>query len=158
MSKLFYNLHLLDNKDGAVATTSIEHEFTDYFTLYQITELNNCFSIENGIIEDYLANDIGWPLMSERMKIIFEQFNSQGVHWIKTNVYDLRSANYYNYYVLGFKEKLVPVFSLDKIKYLDFFPQPDKYDLNIVISARLKSKLHMEKITGIDFSSTLVSK
>jgi hypothetical protein len=143
--------------------------------LYQITELNNCFSIENGIIEDYLANDIGWPLMSERMKIIFEQFNSQGVHWIKTNVYDLRSANYYNYYVLGFKEKLdvinveessyddsglilVPVFSLDKIKYLDFFPQPDKYDLNIVISARLKSKLHMEKITGIDFSSTLVSK
>jgi hypothetical protein len=174
MSKLYYNLHLLDNEEGAVATTTDDHEFEEYFELLKRSEFKSLFTVKEGLVEDYLANDLGWPLMSERMKDIFQKFTSVDVHWVKSKVYDKRIKRNHSYHIPVFKSKcdtvnvkessfdssgliLVPVFSLAKISKMDFFPQPDEYDFNLVVSQEVKLAMEQAKITGIDFSEAQLS-
>ncbi|MCC6584901.1 MAG: hypothetical protein IT271_14445 [Chitinophagales bacterium] len=175
MNKKYYNLHILDNDKGVVSEVQNNIEFDYYFSLDTAKDFGILFKItEKGIIEDYLANDLGWPLMSDSMMAIFKKYVSKDCNWIKSSVFDTFNKKEYEYNILYFNKKidvldnkksvfhdneilLESVFSLEKIDNLDYFPQADEYDFNIVISENLKNELKKNKITGVDFSIAKVN-
>ena len=175
MARSFYNLHLDDNETGAVAEAPDDIDFSFYFNLHLHKDLPWEFIIDEGVVEDYLANDVGFPMLSPKLKKIFESYKTVGQHWTKATVYDSRTKEYLNYSIISYREKadvinteettyqppgliLVPVFSLKKIGDLQYFPQPDKYDFNLVISGDMRMAMVSSGITGVSFSKAHLSK
>jgi len=172
--KKYYDLHMKDNETGSVAKAPEDCDFSDYFDIKKIRKIEEPFVVDEGTMEDFLANDVGWPLLSARMKYIFEEYSSRELSWVPLQVQDKRVAVDYQYFVLYFENKLdvldtketsygvegvimIPVFSLKKVSELDFFPQPEEYDFNLVISENLKRSLEKAGISGIDFSEAYIT-
>ncbi|WP_343613557.1 DUF1629 domain-containing protein [Flavobacterium sp.] len=157
----YYYLHFKDD-NGCVAKASFDY---NYPTKKEIK--NDFFFKVDKVPQDYLANDLGWPLMSElMMSHINELLKKINVNWKKINVqYKLKSLNYF---VPVFNEKIdilnieKSIFSkanfvvkchlsLEKVLGYDFFQVPNS-DLRLIVSLPVKLRLEKNRISGLDFS------
>ncbi|GAA4316377.1 imm11 family protein [Compostibacter hankyongensis] len=129
--------------------------------------------------QDYQANSLAWPMMSEKMKNII-QVNLKGneeLDWITCTVKANEECK--TYYILRFNKMLdvlniektlfingtdnvlQPCFSLDKLKDYNVFTKPFSYNLwkitpAIYISEELKKEMQKALLTGITFEETRV--
>ncbi|MES2377341.1 MAG: DUF1629 domain-containing protein [Bacteroidota bacterium] len=141
---------------------------------------NDTLAILNELWLDYLPNSLAWPLMSEGLKNIFNDFltGNEGIDWLIANVNGGNKRK--KYYVPRFNKQLDvldidntlfventdhvirPCFSLSKIKNLTVFHKPTNDDLckitpGLYINEALKKAIQKEKLTGMVFSKTRVS-
>lgn len=130
--------------------------------------------------EDYLPNNVGLPLMSEKMKsiIVDNLTGNENIDWLTCNVWAKDVCK--TYFIIRFsspldvldKEKtkyingtdliIAPCFSSLKIVDFSIFPMPASDDLykisiNLYISEALKKAIEKEKLTGIDFGKIKVA-
>lgn len=133
------------------------------------------FSVNpNETLEDYLADDLGIPLMSERLMQIINSHitGKEQLRWYEAFVnYGDKKMIYYAPY---FKDELdvldnemsvfnqrtgsiiKATFSINKIDKLAFFPHPQLYiklpfRLELIVSDEIKKDIIKEKLTGISF-------
>lgn len=127
---------------------------------------------------DYQPNNLGWPLVSEKMRnvICAHLTGKEGLTWIKAIVNGGDEIR--EYFIPSFLQKLdvldeaetmfvsgtshiiKPVFSLSKVEsYSMFFAPQDFWEITsgLYVSESLKDALQRAQITGIDFEKTSVS-
>ncbi len=155
------------------------------FTLKRVKEKRNGIDIIDSLVgleriwDDYQANSLAWPLMSERLMLVFQNHltGNEKIDWISCKIKNGRDEK--DYYILRFnklldvldlkKTKFIsgtrsirkPVFALDKVKKYNVFmtATSDDGDLwrippGFYISETLKKAIHKERLTGIDFTKT----
>lgn len=161
MNIKYYYLHFKDD-DGGIAKARLDYNYPT-----QNEMINEYFFKVNKLPQDYLANDLGWPLMSEFMMLHINEFLIEGnVIWKKIIVeYKLKSINYF---IPVFKETMdilnleKSIFSkgnfivkchlsLEKISTYDFFNVPNSH-LRLIVSLPVKLSLEKNMISGLDFS------
>jgi len=167
MCKNYYYFHWNREDDGGIAYSSDDDvEFIE--DLEGLTEVPFEFILRDGPFQDYLLNDLGWPILSQRFKKILEPFlSNEDVRWVTTIINDINRKQYTGY-VLIFntkrdildKEKTIfatkdvivkAVLSMKKINDLDVLIVPDS-DFQIIVSEDVKSEIEQSKLTGIEFS------
>lgn len=134
------------------------------------------FMMEYGKFADYLDNDCGWCLCSEKLKNILEPYidNAFKVLWLPVNVRgDETMITYYALLIetplfqkevvdyekskkLKDGEVYLPHFVYSKIKNFSLFVV-DEYPSYVFVSNEIKQILENEKITGIGFQNRKAS-
>ena len=174
MSMQYFYLHFNDEDTGGVAYAS-RSDIDEVAQLEELTEGVIQFSLAEGMLQDYQANNLGWPLMSQSLRRLFDGVDGgPNLSWHTVTVTSPnRTADYFvpmfsgAFDVLDFdRSKIVsgPIgdivmkacLALEKVRELDFFPLPGS-DLRLVISDRIKLNIEAGKLTGIDFSLVPVS-
>jgi hypothetical protein len=164
----FFYMHWKENDSGGIAHSAATKNIEFVEQLRGLQKVPFVFSIKDGPYQDYLANNLGWPLMSERLKgIIDSKAEREKPAWIIAEVISESSMSL-NYFVPLFsgwldvlnheksiitKNNLVikAHLSKDKVCGLEFFPVPGSA-FRIIISERIKKEIEKHKITGVDFS------
>lgn len=174
MSKKYYYLHFVED-EGSIAVSLGEPP-------HEIAETKNGdvikFSVDGEFVEDYQANDLGWPLMSLKMKSVIDRFcapHENQLSWQPAAVTTGRGETI-SYYIPKFLDEIDVIdrekskvidgplgeviikacFSLDKVKKLDFFPLP-KSEIRLIVSDGLKNEIEKTPLSGIDFSKALTA-
>lgn len=135
---------------------------------------------EQGRVSDYLNNVLDWPIVSSRIKAVFEKLQVQGGQWLPVKIKKKNSHEELNgYFVLNvcnfidaldmeksnyFKEDPLPeeltvgypVLQEEKLQGVDIF-RVKRCKYGIYISQRLKKALQKEKLTGMDFDEVEIS-
>lgn len=157
----YYYLHFKDD-NGGVAKASLNYSYPTQ------KEMNNEYFFKvNKFPQDYLANDLGWPLMSGlMMSHINELLVKINVSWKKIIVnYKLQTLNYFvpifneKMDILNFEKSIFSKdnfvvkshLSLEKISTYDFFNVPNSH-LRLIVSLPVKLSLEKHMISGLDFS------
>lgn len=180
MSKNYYYLHVNRDDEGGIAYAP------DYIdTLYaedlkDLEEVTFIFAFRDGHLQDYLQNDMGWPIFSEKFKEVITPFLANlDTHWVSVQIEDDK-GNKHKYNVLKFNKKpdilnmietifvdvddideldeplvVKAVLSKEKVKKLDVFIVPDS-NFQIIFSEGVKSEIEKNSITGINFSKVPV--
>jgi hypothetical protein len=183
--KIMSNYYLLswkDNESDSIAfapdNVPLAQELIE--TVVTKDELPFEFTLRNGNLQDYLGNSLAWPIMSEKMKNIFEKNKSslENISWIICNVKS--NGQIIQYYLLCFNKQMdvldatktmyVPgtdviiksSFSIEKIKNLSVFTQPNinplwKITPMIYVNEAIRKQILAAKLTGINFEKTRVS-
>lgn len=174
MTKKYYYLHFVED-EGSIAVSLAEPP-------HEIVETKNGdvikFSVDGEFVEDYLANDLGWPLMSLKMKSVIDKFcapHENQLSWQPASVTTDRGETI-RFYIPKFlgdidvidreKSKVIDgtlgemiikaCLSLDKVKKLDFFPLP-KSEIRLIVSDNLKKEIEKHQLSGVDFSKALTA-
>jgi hypothetical protein len=112
-------------------------------TFKNLEEIPCIFKVDEGFLCDYLPNNMGYPLMSYKLKEVIDSNVVVKIHrWLRAKVKDTRVNKVLIYYMPLFENKVdsidyerskyfdeektdlvVPCFSLKKIIDLDFFPK-----------------------------------
>ena len=160
MKYKFFKLHFKDD-DGAVAKAADDFKFpTDYENLETFV-----FSFEKPP-QDFLANDLGWPLLSERMKKIISEFSDET--FLTWKVVEIKNNDLiYKYFLPIFKQELdvldleksivvrdfvvKPHLSLKKVINLAVFKIP-KSEVGLIVNDVLLKELKLSKLSGLDYS------
>lgn len=171
MSKDYFYFHWKKD-EGGIACSPKDNDIEFIEQLESYDKVPFVLIMEDGQFQDYLANDLGWPIFSEKFKRILEPFlTSNNVRWIPARIEDVNGEQY-TAYILKFNEKVdvldkektifagddfivKAVLSKEKIKNKDIFIIPDS-DFQIVISENVKLKIEYNNVTGIDFSKVPV--
>lgn len=176
MQKYWY-LFNNDSNDVAIAKSPGDKTLVDWARdIISLGKIPFDFSVDpDKLLEDYLADNLGIPLMSERlMKIIAKHLTGkEGLKWYKAFVnYGDKKIIYYAPY---FKDDLDVLdndmsvfnqatgslikayFSIKKICQLTFFPLPQidiklPFRLSLIVSDDIKKDIEKKNLTGIDFS------
>jgi hypothetical protein len=161
----------MEEDDGGVAYSPKENSIVFLEDLKNVQKLPFIFTLKEGEFQDYLLNDLAWPIFSEKFKNILEHFlSNQDCQWINANIED--SKNQYKAYVLKLNNKLdvldknktifaaddfvvKAVLSKEKIKNLNVFLIPGS-DFRIVVSKKVKEEIEKNKLTGTYFSKVPV--
>jgi hypothetical protein len=140
---------------------------------------NTLFYSKGKVLQDYLSCAIGWPLVSLRVKEIFEDLNIYNVQFLPVNIKDKKTNNINSeYFVLNTTTMLTEAIDLKqtKHKYVKdgkgkdilwisdprprvFLSKISEYDIfrikevwpKIYISDRLVSEFRQRKISGFDY-------
>ena len=144
------------------------------FELFYIKE-------EGDIWTDYLANDKGWFLVSNKLKGILESVNTE-VQFLKVKVKEKNSKESYNEYYIANIIKIVNALCLDISRYFktkidgigtvftvskygiyadktdgaDVFKLSDNQQIPIFVSEKFKNIIEKENITGISLTEISV--
>lgn len=172
MSKKFFYIHFNDEDEdeGGVAVASTD-DIDDIEVLATKPDGSVHFALKGANAQDYQANDLGWPLVSSRLRGHFEAARGgQRPRWHRVSVRTSNDVS--DYFVPRFVET-VDVLDLDRSKFvrgpigdllskaclaatkiegLDFFPLPGSV-VRLVVSERLKQSIEKSAMTGVDFSS-----
>ncbi len=130
--------------------------------------------------EDFLPNNIGVPLMSEKLKNIIEGnlFGNEDIDWVTCKVW--AKDKFKIYYIIRFNTLLdvldiqktkylagtdliiIPYFSSDKINQFSVFTIPTsdnlyKISLSLFVNYTIKKLIQKEKLKGVDFSTIKIS-
>lgn len=172
MSQDYFYLHMQED-DGGIASSPEDNEFEFLEDLSGYDELPFKFILSGGPFQDYLLNDLSWPMFSEKFRKIAEPFLvNHPVQWITAKVEDSEGREHISY-VLKFNEtydvldKNKTIFSandfvvkaclsLDKIKELEIFPIPGS-SFRIIVSKDVKEEIERNGITGVYFSKVPVA-
>ena len=170
----FFNLFWEAGEEGAVAYSPKNHgiKFVDH--LKGLEEVPFEFEVKEGELQDYLANDEAWPLMSEKVKEIIDANTLNKKHrWIRVKVKNHQINKTTIYFLPVFESKidilsekdtkyddnnlvLVPCLSLKKVRKLSFFPKQDPdfdfIERSLCLSKKIKEEIIKNKLTGITFS------
>lgn len=178
MKKYWYLLNKDDdNEDVAIAQSPGNKTLVDWASdIVSAGKIPFEFSVNSSkCLEDYLADNLGIPLMSERLMHIISKHiaGNEGLQWYKAivNCGDETII----YYAPNFKDDLDVLdndmsvfnqgtgslikacFSIKKIQQLAFFPLPQldiklPFRLGLIVSDDIKKDIIKERLTGIDFS------
>lgn len=173
MNMKFFYLHFCDEDTGGVAYSS-RPDISEVAQLAELPKGTMCFSLAQGLLQDYQANDLGWPLMSPSMRRHFAGANvGAGLAWL--NVFISSRGLIADYFIPSFGVEpdvldmdrsifvngpigailMKACLAAEKVRELDFFPLPGS-DFRLVVSDRIKRAIENDKLTGIDFSSVPV--
>lgn len=75
---------------------------------------------EGSVWTDYLANDKGWFIVSERLKSLLQKMNSD-IQFIDVSIYDIKGANTEKKYCIANIIKVVDALCLDKSDYFETY-------------------------------------
>ncbi|WP_022750643.1 imm11 family protein [Lachnobacterium bovis] len=75
---------------------------------------------EGNIWTDYLANDEGWFIVSERLRSLLQKMNSD-IQFIDVSIYDIKGANTEKKYYIANIIKVVDALCLDKSDYFETY-------------------------------------
>lgn len=75
---------------------------------------------EGGVWTDYLANDKGWFIVSERFKSLLQKMNSD-IQFIDVGIYDVEGVNVEKKYYIANIIKVVDALCLDKSDYFETY-------------------------------------
>ncbi len=191
----YYHIIYSEDEDETIGNVAIAHgevplpheliaELEGLYTLPFDLELkklryhNGSFveeDLDNDILCDFPANNLGCPLMSSKMAEIIKQNLSgqEQIDWISAKI--IVSGKEVPFFIPRFNKELdvldmeqtmfvpetdmviIPSFSYNKIKFLDLFPLPSKGDnlwmitTDIYISERVKVALEKEGVSGVTF-------
>lgn len=129
---------------------------------------------------DYQPNNLAWPLFSERLKRIIENYltGREEIDWISTIVKGGNEERVYyiprfnktldvlnlekTTFVPGTDRIMKPVFSVDKIKSYSIFNKPSadglkKIGHGVYTNEIVKKAIQQESLTGIVFEKTSVA-
>lgn len=164
IENIFFEVYSKDD-EGGVAFAPTEFLYEYFEKIKDVDQLPFYLTIEEGAYQDYLSNDLGWPLMSLKLKTCIEKFAAKAPKhkWVKANV--LLNDLSVEYFYLVFLEKpnvldrtktkivnddyMHGVFSYTKIEGYDFFSHESAFNNNIIISNRLKSEIEETNISGV---------
>lgn len=133
-------------------------------------------SEEGDIWTDYLANDKGWFLVSDKLKKILEKLNTS-IQFLSTNVKEIGNEKINRKYYIANIVKVVDALCLDKSQYFetkieglgtiytvskygiyakktegaDVFKLANRQQIPIFVSEKFKKIIEEENITGISF-------
>ena len=172
MNETYYYLHMQED-DGGVAYSPKENNIVYLEDLKDTIELPFIFILKDGPFQDYLLNDLAWPIFSEKFKSLLDPFlPKEDIKWIGANIEDI-NKNKYRAYVLKFNnmadildtEKTIfaadyfvvkAVLSKEKIRNKDVLIIPGS-DFRIVISNTVKEAIEKNNLTGAYFSKVPLS-
>lgn len=136
---------------------------------------------EGDIWTDYLANDKGWFLVSNKLKILLESVNTE-IQFIKVKIKEKNNKNNFKEYYIANIIKSVDALCLDKSKYFateieglgtiytvskygiyadktddaDVFKLSNRQQIPIFVSERFRNLIEKENITGISLTEISV--
>lgn len=131
---------------------------------------------EGNVWTDYLANDKGWFIVSERFKIMLQKMNSD-IQFIEIGIYDINGLNTNKKYYIANIVKVVDALCLDKSEYFetyiegkgmiysiskygiyesktdgaDVFKLDNWQQIPIFVSEKFKKNIEEDNITGMSF-------
>lgn len=162
-NRKYYYIHFKDEQTGiAYANPSSEMEHLDH-----LAEIPFEFQLRGGPLRDYQPNNLGWPLMSPRLRVAIESsVRFSKIVWLRAKI-RLRDNSEVIYWVPRFTQKfdvLSPSRSVmaggdfvvkahldkQKVKQIDFFPIPES-ESRLVIAEEIKRHIELQGLTGIDF-------
>ena len=121
------------------------------------------FSIEEGSVwTDYLANDKGWFLVSEKLKKILESVDTD-IQFLKVTVEEYNGLRLSRKYYFANVLRVVDALCLEKSKYFeteisDVFKLGNRQQVPLFVSEKFKSLMEEESITGITLTEIAVQK
>ncbi len=161
----FYSIFKKDNDLEGVGYSLSKDLFflpeSGPFTSYQVQDV----LLKDGHLTDYLANDLGVRLCSEKFRSLISPFLKKGTYeWLPVNVYENNNPTIY--YILHFisyddvldftKSILVadsivkPVLSQQKCNHLKVFTYKGDEGLSLIVNETVRELLLEKNITGID--------
>lgn len=180
--KKYFKITWLD-ESGESCVAEAPDEFLDEEVLEDqlstMVSLPFVFTLVNCPAEDYLPNNMAWPLMSVRMKSIVEQHLSgyEKIIWVKAIV--KTGKENLDYFIPRFTEKLdvldlnktsfvkgtdaiiKPVFSYAKIMNYSLFHIPRTYiwqiSASLLVNESLKNAIENAEITGCVFEPRIIA-
>ncbi|MCR4831708.1 MAG: DUF1629 domain-containing protein [Pseudobutyrivibrio sp.] len=75
---------------------------------------------EGNVWTDYLANDKGWFIVSERLKVLLQKMNSN-IQFIDIRIYDIENQDTNKTYYIANILKVVDALCLDKSEYFETY-------------------------------------
>lgn len=130
-------------------------------------------SLDGDFPSDYLANDKGWFLVSEKLKNIMEGFKTE-VQYLPVRVKERNGTGSYVYYIANIlkmvdglclersdyfittTQKLGPVYTIikcalyaDRLRGLDVFKLAKGHEIPVFVSQVFKDRVEDEGITGL---------
>ncbi len=166
----FFEMSYDDNSLGGIADAPDEFYYNPELIIYELNFLPFSFELDNNIFEDYIMNNLSFPLMSSRLKQIFDKFKNTApvFKWFNTKVQSKNKNHYFEYFLMAFATKpdvldfdktrfidndyIYGFFSYKKIKSYSFFPQPRDLDGTLVVSEEIKNEIVKTNITGVSFT------
>ncbi len=132
---------------------------------------------EGDVWTDYLANDKGWFLVSDRLKILLEAVNTD-IQFLKVRIKEKNNEEASDQYYIANIIKVVNALCLDKSQYFvteiegigtiytvskygiyadktdgaDVFKLSDRQQIPIFVSEKFKNLIERENITGISLT------
>jgi len=138
-------------------------------------------SAEGDIATDYLANDKGWFVVSEKLKTILEELNTE-IQFLPVKIIEKQSRAKLNYYIANIT-KLVDALCLENSEYFtteipsigtiytvskyaifasktqnaDVFKLSNRQEMPVFVSEKFKEKIEERDISGICLNEIRVS-
>lgn len=158
-----------DEAPGGNADAPDEFYYNNELNLYKLKTLPFSFILDNNIFEDYIMNNMCSPLMSSRLKLIFDKYTKAAppFKWFSASIQSNNKKCISKYFLMAFAGKpdvldvaktrmiyddyIYGFFSYSKIKDYAFFPQPRDFDGTLVIAEELRNEIIKNDITGISF-------
>lgn len=129
---------------------------------------------EESFPSDYLANDKGWFVVSDKLKWLMESLNTE-IQYLPVEVWERNGRRSYQYYIANIlkmvdalcleksdyfttnTKKLGPIHTVskfavyeDKVGGADVFKLVNRQEIPIFVSERFKERIEEEGITGIE--------
>jgi len=129
---------------------------------------------EGSFPSDYLANDKGWFVVSDKLKQMMESLNTE-IQYLPVEVWEKNGGQSYQYYIANIlkvvealcleksdyfttnTKKLGPIHTVskfaiyeDKVGDVDVFKLANRQEIPIFVSERFKERMEEENITGIE--------
>lgn len=173
MNKEFYYLHMQEDEDGGVAYSPEDNDIEFVEDLNDFKEVPFVFNLRDGQFQDYLDNDLAWPIFSEKFKDIVAPFlPNLNIQWIKAEINDFNKKSY-TAFILKFnftsdvldKDRTIfaannfvvkAVLSREKVKGMNFFTVPGS-DFRLIVSEDVKLEIEKNNLTGAYFSKVPVT-
>ena len=171
----FFRFFWKAGEEGAVAYLAEKTDINLVSELKDIDEFPFEFEVKEGELQDYLANNKAWKLMSKKLKEIIDANTPNKQHrWVRVKVKDYQINKTTIYFLPVFESKIDildlknttfvegtnsvinPCLSLKKVRKLSFFPKQD-LDFDFIspylfMSKEIKEDIMKNKLTGITFS------
>lgn len=157
-------------RQNALNTGRFFEDWDDRFEFFYVKE-------EGDVWTDYLANDKGWFLVSDRLKILLEAVNTD-IQFLKVRIKEKNNEEAFDQYYIANIIKVVNALCLDKSQYFvteiegigtiytvskygiyadktdgaDVFKLSDRQQIPIFVSEKFKNLIERENITGISLT------
>ena len=131
---------------------------------------------EEGELEDYLANPLHWPILSQRFVALLDRMGVSQIQYFPANIRNKITRTEITGYRIANVTELIPALDLEKSEYEAWDAEAGRvrrlnklvivkskvrpgahifrlaeYPFSLIISEELKVALLEEKITGVDF-------
>ena len=101
----FFYLQMSEEGGGGVARTPDRPRVENVKDLAGTPQPAILFVVVSGECQDYLANDLGWPLMSARLKsVVCRAVAQNSPRWIQVSVQDAEQA-FHTYFIPYFPDE-----------------------------------------------------
>jgi len=168
----YYYMHFTENDDN-LGIGQINSELLPEDLCIQ-SEISIDVLLKDGHVRDFLPNNIGYPLFSEKFKnLLVGEINCESCKWVRVNVLNEDGDIFAFYFlcfskdidILDYKRSIItmddmvvkPVISLEKIKGIDVVNIPKSVS-RILVSEKVKKVVDNSDLLGFAFTKAPVGK